>query len=90
MRCKAGRTGGPVDEDFELSRFYHFKQGSAPDDGGLSWWGGWDGVCLTENIQLVLGFLLLVWFPFFRQSGTKSIFTAFENFRNIFKSSKFT
>lgn len=36
MRCKAGRTGGPADEDFELSRFYHFKQraGDDEDDGG--------------------------------------------------------
>lgn len=24
MRCKAGRTGGPADEDFELSRFFFF------------------------------------------------------------------
>lgn len=36
MRCKAGRTGGPSDEDFELSRFYHFKQRACDDedDGG--------------------------------------------------------
>lgn len=34
MRCKAGRTGGPADEDFELSRFYHFKQGAGDDGGG--------------------------------------------------------
>lgn len=27
MRCKAGRTGGPADEDFELSRFYRLKPG---------------------------------------------------------------
>lgn len=33
MRCKAGRTGGPADEDFELSRFYHFKHGAAADGG---------------------------------------------------------
>lgn len=23
MRCRAGRTGGPAAEDFELSGFYH-------------------------------------------------------------------
>lgn len=34
MRCKAGRTGGPADEDFELSRFYHFKQRAGDDGGG--------------------------------------------------------
>lgn len=33
MRCKAGRTGGPADEDFELSGFYHFKQGAAGAGG---------------------------------------------------------
>jgi len=34
MRCKAGRAGGPADEDFELSRFYHFKQGAGDDGSG--------------------------------------------------------
>lgn len=55
MRCKAGRTGGPADEDFELSRFYHFKQGAGDGDGG----GDEDEEedekeCRMENIQPVL------------------------------------
>lgn len=74
MRCKAGRTGGPADEDFELSRFYHFKQG-AGDDGG----GGRDEdeeedekECRMENIQPVLAvkfFLSPLPFP------SKALFT---------------
>lgn len=58
MRCKAGRTGGPADEDFELSRFYHFKQG-AGDHGGSGGGGGEEEEedekeCRMENIQPVL------------------------------------
>lgn len=34
MRCKAGRTRGPAEEDFELSRFYHLKRGAAAGGGG--------------------------------------------------------
>lgn len=34
MRCKAGRTGGPVVEDFELSRFYNCKQWAGGGGGG--------------------------------------------------------
>lgn len=53
MRCKAGRTGGPADEDFELSRFYHFKQGAAAtdDDGDEE---EDEKECRMENIQPVL------------------------------------
>lgn len=57
MRCKAGRAGGPADGDFELSRFYHFKQGAGEDDGGAGGGGGEheeEDECRTENIQLVL------------------------------------
>lgn len=46
MRCKAGRTRGPADEDFELSRFYHLKQGAAG--------GGGEDECRMVNIQPVL------------------------------------
>lgn len=53
MRCKAGRTGGPADEDFELSRFYHFKQGAGDDGGGDED----EEECRMENIQPVLPFL---------------------------------
>lgn len=57
MRCKAGRTGGPADEDFELSGFYHFKQGAAAAAAGGG--GGEDEEedekqCRMENIQPVL------------------------------------
>lgn len=39
MRCKAGRTPGPADGDFELSRLDGFEQraaagGEAEEDGG--------------------------------------------------------
>lgn len=49
MRCKAGRTGGPAAEDFELSRFYHFKQGAGDDDDG-----GEEEDCRMESVQPVL------------------------------------
>ena len=53
MRCKAGRTGGPADEDFELSRFYHFKQG-AGDDSGVGDEEEDEKECRMGNIQPVL------------------------------------
>lgn len=59
MRCKAGRTRGPADEDFELSRFYHLKRGAA---GG----GGEDeeeDECRMVNIQPVLAVDFFLSFP---------------------------
>lgn len=60
MRCKAGRTRGPADEDFELSRFYHLKRGAA---GG----GGEDeeeDECRMVNIQPVLAVDFFLSLPF--------------------------
>lgn len=53
MRCKAGRTGGPADEDFELSRFYHLKRGAGGDDGDEDEEED-EKECRMENIQPVL------------------------------------
>lgn len=55
MRCKAGRTRGPADEDFELSRFYHLKQGAAG--------GGGEDECRMVNIQPVLAVDFFPSFP---------------------------
>lgn len=65
MRCKAGRTRGPAEEDFELSRFYHLKRGAAAAAaGGGAGAGGGGGEeeeeeedekeCRMVNIQPVL------------------------------------
>lgn len=51
MRCKAGRTGGPAAEHFELSGFYHLRQGAGgeedEEEDGL--WVGEQQGCLCRS-----------------------------------------
>lgn len=61
MRCKAGRTRGPADEDFELSRLYHLKRGAGGGDGSGEEEKGWR----MENIQPVFTVDFCLFFPAF-------------------------
>lgn len=73
MRCKAGRTRGPADEDFELSRFYHLKQGAAG--------GGGEDECRMVNIQPVLAVDFLLSLLPFEQSTFHMICSPHHNKR---------
>lgn len=66
MRCKAGRTRGPADEDFELSRFYHLKRGAGGGDGSGEEEKGWR----MENIQPVFTVDFCLFFPLPFQQNT--------------------
>lgn len=70
MRCKAGRTRGPADEDFELSRFYHLKRGAGGGDGSGEEEKGWR----MENGEHSTGVHCRL-LPFFPCLSSKARFT---------------